>query len=197
MQEPLSNENLLLVGSIAKVLHGNGQQTDETIRTTDRVARHLGYATALVPGWGEMLFRSVSVAGRQGSDVIDVIPNSVAINRVSAAGAVAENVIAGRLTVSQAQREIRSAAVAPPLPDAVFALACAIGATALSVTFGVAHIEHDTAANGRESDDRDGRRQNQQLGRQRPPSHPDHWLPKIHKAKLLLRRIARQSLPSA
>lgn len=138
MQEP-GTDKLTLIGSIAKVLHGNGQQTDETLRTTSRLAGHFGAAVVLLPGWGEMLLKP---AGREahGGEFIDVTPNNVGINRVAGAVAVAEDVIAGRVSTADAQRHIDAIAATPPLPDALFALACAVGAAALSVTFGVAHL---------------------------------------------------------
>ena len=52
MQEPSSQDHNLLIGSIATVLHGNGQRTEETMRTVGRLAGRLGVDMLLLPGWG-------------------------------------------------------------------------------------------------------------------------------------------------
>ncbi|MET0323564.1 MAG: threonine/serine exporter family protein [Duganella sp.] len=142
MPQPLSQDHLALIGSIAQVLHGNGQQTAETIRTSQRLAARFQGGLMLAPGWGELLLKPLQpgAARIDTLDIIAVTPNNVGINRVVAANALAEQVIKGRLAVPEAQRRIAAIAAMPPLPDALFALACAAGAAALSVTFGVAHL---------------------------------------------------------
>lgn len=143
MTHTLSHHQLDLIGNIAKVLHGNGQQTGETLRTVQRLARHFGGELTVAPGWGHLLLapaRSTGLAADSRLLLLDVISNNVGMHRVAAANALAERVIGGHLSIAQAQQQIGAIAVAPPLADALFALACAAGAAALAVTFGVAHL---------------------------------------------------------
>jgi uncharacterized membrane protein YjjP (DUF1212 family) len=143
MKSTLSQDQLCLIGNIVQVLHGNGQQTGETLRTAQRLAGHFGGGIRVAPGWGHMLLAPVQPAGGPAGDrtlLLDVIPNNVGIHRVVAANALTEQLIGGQVALPEAQRRIGAIATAPPLPDAVFALACAAGAAALAVTFGVAHL---------------------------------------------------------
>ena len=131
MKPALSQDQLCLIGNIVQVLHGNGQQTGETLRTAQRLAGHFGGGIRVAPGWGHLLLAPVQPAGAAAGDrtlLLDVIPNNVGIHRVVAANALAEQLIGGQLSLPAAQRRIGAIATAPPLPDAVFALACAAGA---------------------------------------------------------------------
>jgi uncharacterized membrane protein YjjP (DUF1212 family) len=146
MTHTLSHHQLDLIGNIAKVLHGNGQQTGETLRTVQRLARHFGGELTVAPGWGHLLLAPARSTGLAADSrpllllLLDVTPNNVGMHRVAAANALAEQVIGGHLSIAQAQQQIGAIAVAPPLADALFALASAAGAAALAVTFGVAHL---------------------------------------------------------
>ena len=139
MEEQISTDQVAFLGSVATVLHGNGQQTGETMRTVARLAGRFGGDMLVLPGWGAMLLKPLTGTAAAG-DVMAVTPNNVAINRVAAATALAEDVIAGRIGVAAARGRIGAVAIMPPVPTPLFALACATGAAALAVSFGVAHV---------------------------------------------------------
>ncbi len=130
-----------LIADVASVLHSNGQETEETIRAVGRLGGRLGSPLWVSPNWG-LLF-----LGREdGSDqtppsrMMAVTPDAVAINRVVATSLAVEAVIDGRIGIAEAARDVAAAQTLPPYSDTVFAAACAAGAAALSITFGVEHI---------------------------------------------------------
>src|SRR5262249_24695752 len=128
-----------LVLSCARVLHVNGQSTDETMAATERLGNRLGLHATLIPHWGE-LHLQVGDLGTIPVAVGAAKPTGVDMDRVASAMQVIDEVGAGRLARPAALKVISAIAQAPPAPTWLFTLASAAGAAALSLLFGVQHL---------------------------------------------------------
>jgi uncharacterized membrane protein YjjB (DUF3815 family) len=127
-----------LVLSVARVLHVNGQSTDETLAATARLGNSLGLRARLIPHWGELELQIEDLGG-----VLVAVgaadPTGVNMVRVASAMRAIDEVGAGRLAPPAALKAINAISQAPPAPTWLFTLAAAAGAAALSVLFGVQH----------------------------------------------------------
>jgi len=125
-----------LVLAFTRVLHVNGESTDDTLAAADRLANHFGLRASILPRWGELQIESaddglVSVAAAD--------PTGIDMDLVASAVRAIDEFTAGRLAPAAAMETIRAIARAPPAPTWLFTLAAAAGAAALSVIFGVQH----------------------------------------------------------
>ncbi|OLC73036.1 MAG: hypothetical protein AUH83_12640 [Deltaproteobacteria bacterium 13_1_40CM_4_68_19] len=125
-----------LVLAFTRVLHVNGESTDDTLAAADRLANHFGLRASILPRWGELQIESaddglVSVAAAD--------PTGIDMDRVASAVRAIDEFTVGRLAPAAAMETIRAIARAPPAPTWLFTLAAAAGAAALSVIFGVQH----------------------------------------------------------
>src|SRR5215831_216481 len=128
-----------LVLSCARVLHVNGQSTDETLAATERIGNSLGLRAKIIPHWGELQLQ-VGALGTIAVAVGAANPTGVDMNRVASAMRVIDEVGAGRLARPAALKVISAIAQAPPAPTWLFTLAAAAGAAALALLFGVQHL---------------------------------------------------------
>jgi uncharacterized membrane protein YjjP (DUF1212 family) len=128
-----------LVLTFARVLHVNGQSTDETVAAAERLSRGLDLHAAIIPRWGEL-----HVQVRNGNSRLVSVgtadPTGVNMDRVASAMRMVDEVAAGRLAPSDAPEAINAISHASPAPTWLFTLAAAAGAAALSVIFGVQHL---------------------------------------------------------
>src|SRR6266849_5238903 len=127
-----------LVLAFARVLHVNGESTDETLAAAERLGKHLDLRVRIIPRWGELQLD----AGDGGARLVSVEaadPTGVDMDRVASAVRAIDQVAAGRLAPPAALEAIRAISRAPPAPTWLFTLAAAAGAAALSVIFGVQH----------------------------------------------------------
>src|SRR5712692_2818868 len=127
-----------LVLAFARVLHVNGESTDETLAAAERLGNHLDLRVRIIPRWGELQLD----AGDGGARLVSVEaadPTGVDMDRVASAVRAIDQVAAGRLAPPAALEAIRAISRAPPAPTWLFTLAAAAGAAALSVIFGVQH----------------------------------------------------------
>jgi uncharacterized membrane protein YjjP (DUF1212 family) len=130
-----------LVLEVSRVLFVNGQSTRQTIMATERLAASIGLNAKLLPRWGQLQLQIESnnpAAAHLSAIAAD--PTGVAMNRVSAAMHLIDDVIAKRTTLTDAATAIATISKLPPSPTWLFALAAAAGAAALSVVFGVEHF---------------------------------------------------------
>src|SRR5262249_12142026 len=125
-----------LVLAFAKVLHVNGESTDETIMATARLGESLGMRTTIIPRWGEIQLLSSDGTGELVS-VVAAAPTGVDMDRVASTWRAIEELRAGKLTSAAAAEKIKTISQAAPAPTWLFTLAAAAGAVALSVIFGV------------------------------------------------------------
>jgi uncharacterized membrane protein YjjP (DUF1212 family) len=133
------DERYNLVLAFARVLFINGQATEQTVATTERLGRRLGLRVKLVPRWGELRLQSDD----KGIDVVSQLaadPTGVDMDRVVYAMRLIEDVEAGRVVPGAAMEMIGVISRAPPAPTWLFILAAAAGAVALAAIFGVGHL---------------------------------------------------------
>jgi uncharacterized membrane protein YjjP (DUF1212 family) len=128
-----------LVLAFARVLHVNGQSTDETLAAADRLANKLGLRVRIIPHWGELELQAEDGSARLAS-VGAADPTGVDMERVASATRAIDEVVAGRLAPPAAMKEIIAISHAPPAPAWLFTAAAAAGAASLSVIFGVQHV---------------------------------------------------------
>jgi uncharacterized membrane protein YjjP (DUF1212 family) len=126
-----------LILALGRLLHVNGESTDDTVAAAERLATHLGLRARVVPRWGQLQLE----LGGDGGLLLSVgaEPTGVDMDRVASALQVLEQVAGGRMALPAAMESIDAISRAPPLPTWLFALAAAAGAASLSVIFGVAH----------------------------------------------------------
>ena len=128
-----------LVLSFARVLYANGESTQKTLSSAERLGSCLGFRATILPRWGELELQAEDNDGRFIS-VIEANPSGVDMERVVSALRAVEGVCEGRLSSSNAMEAINTIAKGPPAPTWLFSLAAAIGAVALAVLFGVQHL---------------------------------------------------------
>lgn len=121
---------------LVSLLHASGQQTEETERIVHKLAGRWGGRVTLLPGW-----QSSALVSETGSaaTLVPVVPDGVAMNRVEAAGWVAQAATDGRISAAEMVDRLKSARALRLASDAAFALACAVGAAALALSFGAIH----------------------------------------------------------
>jgi uncharacterized membrane protein YjjP (DUF1212 family) len=128
-----------LILTFARVLHVNGQSTDETLAAAERLGNKLDLGVRIIPRWGELQLQ----AEDGGSRVLSVEaadPTGVDMDSVASAMRAIDEVGAGRLAPPAAMEAIIAISHAPPAPTWLFTVAAAAGAAALSVIFGVQHV---------------------------------------------------------
>src|SRR5262250_855066 len=128
-----------LVLTFARVLHVNGQSTDETLAAAERLGKYLDLRARIIPRWGELQLQATDGSARLVS-VGAADPTGVDMNRVASAMQAIDEIGAARLAPPAAMETIRAISYAPPAPTWLFTLAAASGAAALSVLFGVQHL---------------------------------------------------------
>src|SRR5262249_1741665 len=88
-----------LVLSFGRVLHVNGQSTDETVEATERLAQALRLHASIIPRWGELQLQAGDGDARLVS-VRAADPTGVDMDRVVSAMRAADDLGAGRLIPS-------------------------------------------------------------------------------------------------
>lgn len=128
-----------LVLTFARVLHVNGESTDETLAASERLGNALGLSARIIPGWGELQLQATN--GTAGSvSVVAASPTGIDMDRVASAMGAIDDVGSSRLAPPAALQRISAISHAPPAPTWLFTIAAAAGAAALSVIFGVHHV---------------------------------------------------------
>jgi len=130
-----TGERAELLLSFARVLHVNGESTDETIGATGRLAHRLDLNASLQARWGELQLQSSD----GDAAVVSADPTGVEMDRVVSARRAAADLLTGVISPATFQAAIGTISRVPPVPTWLFALAAAAGAAALAVLFGVQH----------------------------------------------------------
>ena len=133
-----SPEPRALILQTATLLLGNGETTERTVDGGSRIGQVLGYRAALIPRWDEVTVRLENSAGSQ-YDVAQVAPAGIDMNKVLATERTIDAMSDGRVQPEDAQSAFAKIAALPPVSLGRFALAAAVGASALSVIFGAEH----------------------------------------------------------
>jgi uncharacterized membrane protein YjjB (DUF3815 family) len=129
-----------LLLSFARVLQANGQSTHETLLAAERLSRHFNLRATVVPGWATLQLQATGSGARVVS-IVEAAPTGVDMSRVAAAMAAVEKLAAGPSSTSVSVDTINAIANAPAASNWLFSIAAALGAVALSVIFGVRHLE--------------------------------------------------------
>jgi uncharacterized membrane protein YjjP (DUF1212 family) len=129
--------NLIL--EFARVLHINGESTQQTLDAAERVANCLGFRAKIFPHWGELEVQTGDTDGKLIS-AIEAAPSGVDMDRVASTLRTVEELCGSRLAWANAMEAIVRIAETPPAPTWLFTLAAAVGAVALAVLFGVRHL---------------------------------------------------------
>jgi len=133
---PDLQERTDLILSFARVLHVNGQSTDETLAACERLGSSLGLRAKIIPAWGQLHLQAGDL---ETISTVTAAPIGVDMHRVASAMHFKDEVSEGQLTPSASRVTIKAISQAPPAPTWLFTLAAAAGAAALSVVFGVQH----------------------------------------------------------
>jgi uncharacterized membrane protein YjjP (DUF1212 family) len=128
-----------LVLTFARVLHVNGQSTQETVAATGRLSSSLGLRATIIPRWEALEIRATDGTASFVS-LEAASPSGVEMDRVASAMSSIDQVCAGRLSPPAARETINAISRATPAPTWLFTLAAAMGAAALAVIFGVRHL---------------------------------------------------------
>lgn len=133
---PDLQERTDLILSFARVLHVNGQSTDETLAACERLGSSLGLRAKIIPAWGQLQLQAGEL---ETTSTVTAAPIGVDMHRVASAIHFKDEVSESQLTPSASLATIKAISQAPPAPTWLFTLAAAAGAAALSVIFGVQH----------------------------------------------------------
>ena len=128
-----------IVLAFARTLFENGQSTDLTLATAERLGETLGIQAQIIARWGQLQLQSKDGDERY-IGVIAASPSGVDMDRVASAARAVDDIGVGRITPGIAMQTINAISKAPPVPIWLFALAAAFGAVALAVLFGLQHI---------------------------------------------------------
>jgi len=119
----------------AVLLQESGQSTSMTLTAVDRLNAGLGIRSSLVPSWTSLMLTS----GRADVPVrvASVSPVGINMRRVATAMRIIDRAEDGPLDRDVVDRQLDAARALKPSNDVVFTIACATGAGALAVVFGV------------------------------------------------------------
>jgi uncharacterized membrane protein YjjP (DUF1212 family) len=128
-----------LVLAFVRVLFVNGQSTEQTVASGERLGNTLGLDVKILPRWGELQLQAQQ-SGSRLTLAVAADPTGVGMGRVASAMQAMDDIGAGRLAPAAAKESIHAIAQAPPAPTWLFTLAAAAGAAALAVIFGIQHL---------------------------------------------------------
>src|SRR5215472_3087501 len=94
-------ERATLILSCARVLFVNGQSTDETLATAERLSDALGLRSTIIPRWGELELQAANNDGRLVS-TIEADPTGVDMDRVASAMREVDHLHAGSFSDAMA-----------------------------------------------------------------------------------------------
>ncbi len=136
-EAPAARADVVL--ACARLLHVNGQSTEETIKAVERLGQALGLSTTVIPRWGELQLQAQDGSQRIAA-VVTADPVGIHMTRVALAMQAIDDIVSGRQPASAASAVFASIAGLPPAPSWLFTIAAAAGAAALSIIFGIRHV---------------------------------------------------------
>ena len=129
--------NLIL--AFTRVLYLNGESTQLTAITAQRLGQCLGLRATIFLHWEELQVQIEDAAGRFISSM-EAAPTGVDMDRVASTLRAVDELCDGRLAPANAMKAIGRIAETPPTPTWLFALAAGVCAVALAVLFGVQRL---------------------------------------------------------
>jgi uncharacterized membrane protein YjjP (DUF1212 family) len=136
--EPSAREATLgTVALAATLLFAQGQTTERTVVTAERLGRALGVRARVLADWDKL---TVELEGTSLSQIAPAKPLGTDMNRVLAITKVVDRLCDGTLRPDEARPALESAGNLPPISTLRFTLFAAIGAASLGVIFGALDI---------------------------------------------------------
>ena len=117
----------------ATLLFNNGQTTERTVLTAERLGRALGLPVKLHPVWGELV---VHVDNTPVSEIVQATPLGVDMGKVLGVMTIVDQVCDGRLPPDAAHPALLRLERMRPTSTPRFVLFAAVGAASLGVIFG-------------------------------------------------------------
>lgn len=130
------DQSIALLIASARLLFANGQTTERTLASVERVGQALGLKVEISARWGELALRIEDRAGVARLEVVDVAPAGVEMHKVTETLDVLNAVCDGRRSVPEALDDLARVAKLPPVSLLRFAALAGAGAAALGVIFG-------------------------------------------------------------
>ena len=126
-----------IVALAAALLFDNGQTTERTIVTAERLGSASGVPIRVLPRWGEL---TIEIDGTPVSEIVAATPLGVDMGKVLAVTTVIDQICDGTLPRDAARRALVAAAHPPPVATPRFALMAAVGAASMGVIFGTLDV---------------------------------------------------------
>jgi uncharacterized membrane protein YjjP (DUF1212 family) len=134
-----TSERANLVLAFARILHVNGQATEQTVSAAECLANAFGLHATITPRWGELQLvayeKNRSFIARVSARATDV-----EMARVAAATDAIDDIVSARRASDVAMVVIADISNLRSAPTWLFTLAVASGAVALGVISGVQHV---------------------------------------------------------
>ena len=121
------------VARAAALLLEEGQTTERTVVTIERLGRALGLRFLVLPRWGEL---AVHARGAPLADVAPATPLGVHMGRVVATMTLIDRICEGSASITAAGKALADVERLPPVSVLRFVVFAALGAAALGVIFG-------------------------------------------------------------
>lgn len=123
----------------AVLLHNSGQSTSMTLTAVRRLSHGLGQPAEVIPGWSAVTVYDPRTAGA-GALMGQTRPVGVNMRRVTALMHTVDDAGRRRIDLGDVARALDTAEDLPPSSTPMFVGACALGAAALSIVFGVTDL---------------------------------------------------------
>ena len=130
---PTQDADQALVGRTVALLHHNGESTAVTLTAVDRLNTGLGTTFELLPGWASLTL----LDGPTRPFVTAAPPSAVTMRAVALTMSAVDRIGNRQAGRAELKHALDRASAARPANTALFVLACATGAAALSIIFGV------------------------------------------------------------
>jgi uncharacterized membrane protein YjjB (DUF3815 family) len=122
-----------LVERSAELLHANGQSTSVTLTAVTELNSGLGTRITVVPEWSGLFLIDADSPAKYAP----AIPSAVNMRRVAAVMRAVHDARDRRIDAAGLRTALDAAAALPLVGTLVFAIACATGAVALAIIFGM------------------------------------------------------------
>lgn len=128
-----------LTAAVLAGLLGSGAESERIAERGDQLARAGGGHATVLLGWTESSVSVTDAAGAVHRRWFSAPPSAIGMNRVMAIDAAVNDLSAGRRSPAEVGAAVDRARALPPANVFLFAAACAVGAVALAVIFGIDH----------------------------------------------------------